>query len=200
MKNEEKRVKRLMMMRAVQRDGEADDGKMIVEGYAAVFSSPTVLWKSDWSGTTYMEQIEPKAFASTNMDTTIFNYNHGDGAMVLASAKNGTLSMTTDEKGLKITAEIADTTAGRDIYTLIKRGDLDKMSFAFDITSQTYEENTEDKTCLRKITGIGNLYDVSVVNFPAYDDTSIEARAAKYFQVQEAKERERRHRLALLAL
>lgn len=200
MKSEEKREKRLMMMRAVQRADDADDGKMIVEGYAAIFRSPTVLWKSSYSGTTYLEQIEPEAFDNTNMDETVLNFNHGDAAMVLASARNKTLVMQTDAKGLKITAEIADTTAGRDIYALIKRGDLDKMSFAFDITSQTIEENSDDKTCLRKITGIGNLYDVSVVPFPAYDDTSITARAKECFIAREAEERERRHRLALLAL
>lgn len=191
----QERTKRIMTMRAIQRD---DSDPMIVEGYAAVFNSPTVLWKSSWSGTTYMEQIEPDAFAETKMDNTVFNYNHGDTALVLASAKNKTLTMETDAKGLKIRAEIADTTIGRDIYTLIKRGDLDKMSFAFDITSQTTEEDTEANTCLRKITGIGNLYDVSVVNFPAYDDTSIMARAKDYFVEREAKLRERRHRIELL--
>ena len=57
-----------------------------------------------------------------------------------------------------------------------------------------------ENTYLRKITGIGNLYDVSVVNFPAYDDTSIMARAKNYFEEREAKLRERRHRLELLTL
>lgn len=197
----QERVKRIMTVRAALPNDDAADGdRMIVEGYAAVFNSPTVLWKSSWSGITYMEQIDPNAFAETNMNDTIFNYNHGDMALVLASTRSKTLTMETDAKGLKIRAEIADTSVGRDIYTLIKRGDLDKMSFAFDITSQTIEEDNEENTYLRKITGIGNLYDVSVVNFPAYDDTSIMARAKNYFEEREAKLRERRHRLELLTL
>ena len=110
----QERVKRIMTVRAALPNDDAVDDRMIVEGYAAVFNSPTVLWRSSWSGITYMEQIDPNAFAETNMNDTIFNYNHGDTALILASAKSKTLTMETDAKGLKIRAEIADTSVGRD--------------------------------------------------------------------------------------
>lgn len=149
---------------------------MTVEGYAAIFDSPTVLWESP-SGWKYIEVIERSAFNGANMSDVILNYNHMDNAMILARTKNNTLQLTVDSKGLKVSAELAHTTAGNDVYSLIKRGDLSQMSFAFDVDTETFEDDNTAKQSVRRITGIKNLYDVSVVDRPAYDDTYIEARS-----------------------
>jgi len=195
---------RTMTLTPIQRSEDgADEGAMIVEGYAAVFNSRTLLWESDYSGYRYMEEIDPEAFEGADLSRTVFKYNHADNGLVLARASNNTLSLSTDEHGLKVRAEIADTTTGRDLYTLIKRGDLDKMSFAFTVASETSENDRENKEYIRRINRFDTIYDVSVVDFPAYDDTSIEARneQADYFKELEKREiAERKRRLMLMAM
>lgn len=195
---------RTMTLTPIQRsEEEGDNGAMIVEGYAAVFNSRTLLWESEYSGYRYMEEIAPGAFDGADLSRTVFKYNHDDSGLVLARASNNTLSLSTDEHGLKVRAEIADTTTGRDLYTLIKRGDLDKMSFGFTISGQTVEEDKENKEYIRRITAFDTIYDVSVVDFPAYDDTSIEARSdqAEFFKELEKKEMaERRRKLMLMTM
>ena len=112
---------RQMTMKPLLRSDEAGGG-MVVEGYAAVFESPTVLYESEYSGYQYLEQITRGAFDGADMSRTVFKYNHGDNALVLARTSNGSLKLEADEHGLKVTATLAETTAGRDLYTLIRGG------------------------------------------------------------------------------
>ena len=121
----------------------------------------------------------------------------------LARTRNKTLQLTVDDHGLKINAELANTSAGRDVYELIKRGDLDKMSFAFTVAEETITENVADKTIRREITKFDKVFDVAVVDFPAYDDTEIstvEGRGAEQFQKLEEEIREREQRKKLLLM
>ena len=160
---------------------ENEENKQLVEGYAAVFNQRTLIWESEWSGWKYMEVIDRNAFDGADMSDTVFKYNHGDIAMVLARASNNTLTMNTDDKGLRISADIIDTNNGTDVYKLIKRGDLNKMSFAFTVKSERTEVDKENKIYTRTITAFDKIYDVAVVDFPAYDGTSIQARSKEYF-------------------
>ena len=91
-----------------------------------------------------------------------------------------TLTMNTNDKGLRISADIIDTNNGTDVYKLIKRGDLNKMSFAFTVKSERTEVDKENKIYTRTITAFDKIYDVAVVDFPAYDGTSIQARSKEY--------------------
>ena len=102
---------RQMTMKPLLRSDEAG-GDMVVEGYAAVFESPTVLYESEYSGYQYLEQIARSAFDRADMSRTVFKYNHGDNALVLARTSNDTLKLEADEHGLKVTATLAETTAG----------------------------------------------------------------------------------------
>jgi len=120
-----------------------------------------------------------------------FKYNHSDDVMIMARTRNGTLVTQTDDKGLLIRATLANTSSGRDLYELIKRKDIDKMSFAFTVTSETYDEDTHTRT----INKIKKLYDVAAVDMPAYDDTSISARS--FFESAE-KRKNTRDRLRLM--
>ena len=173
---------------------ENEENKQLVEGYAAVFNQRTLIWESEWSGWKYMEVIDRNAFDGADMSDTVFKYNHGDIAMVLARASNNTLTMNTDDKGLRISADIIDTNNGTDVYKLIKRGDLNKMSFAFTVKNERSESDRENKIYTRTITAFDKIYDVAVVDFPAYDGTSIQARSKEYFvnlekDLQEEKRR-----------
>jgi len=155
-----------------------DDGKMIVEGYAAILESPTVLFKD--GETEYKEVIDRHAFDECDMADVVFRYNHASNIVTLARTCNDTLSLAVDKKGLHIRAELADVTLGRDLYTLIQRGDVSKMSFAFTVREDSYDS----KTHTRRILKVDRVVDVSAVDFPAYDDTSI-GEARDYFAAQD---------------
>lgn len=155
-----------------------DDGKMVVEGYAATLESPTVLFRD--GETEYKEVIDRHAFDECDMGDVVFRYNHASNIVTLARTSNETLSLDVDNKGLHVRAELADVTLGRDLYTLIRRGDVSKMSFAFTVREDSYDS----KTHTRRILKFDRIVDVSAVDFPAYDDTSI-SEARDYFAAQD---------------
>lgn len=149
-----------------------DEGKqeLWVEGYAARFNSPTVLFEFD--GIEYKEQIARDAFTDCKMDDVIFNYNHS--GRVMARTRNKTLQLAVDDSGLFIRARLDGTEEGRSLYSDIQNGYIDRMSFRFQIGQEAYDYQNHQWTVLR----VKRLYDVSAVDIPAYDDTSIEARKA----------------------
>lgn len=189
-----------MRMALLEPANNDDKNKQLVEGYAAVFNQRALIWESEWSGWKYMEVIDRNAFNGADMNDTVFKYNYGDVAMILARASNNTLTMNTDDKGLRISADIIDTNNGTDVYKLIKRGDLNKMSFAFTVKSERTEVDKENKIYTRTITAFDKIYDVAVVDFPAYDGTSIQARSKEYFVdlEKDLQEKQRRKRLLLM--
>lgn len=151
------------------RSGEADEG-MSVEGYAIVFGEETLIGDEDRG---FIETIDKDALSNTNMKDVPFKYNHNDSTLILARTRNGSLKLEVDEKGLRVSAKLIDTTSNVDIYKSIVAGLLDKMSFAFTVKAQTWDRS--GKIPKRTITAIDRLFDVSVVDLPAYDQTSIQA-------------------------
>lgn len=162
----------------------SQDGEMIVEGYAAVFNTETVLYSYD--GIDYKEKIDPDAFQSAQMADVVMNYNH-EGKPV-ARTKNGTLKLSVDEKGLYVTANLAGTEEGRRLYEEIKGGYIDKMSFAFVVSEDSYDRDTHTRT----VRGIKRLYDVAAVDIPAYDATDISARSWVEAEAEAEREAEAR--------
>ncbi|MCB6829353.1 HK97 family phage prohead protease [Megamonas funiformis] len=191
---------KMEMRMALLEPANNDENKQLVEGYAAVFNQRALIWESEWSGWKYMEVIDRNAFNGADMSDTVFKYNHGDVAMILARTSNNTLTMNTDDKGLRISADIIDTNNGTDVYKLIKRGDLTKMSFAFTVKSERTEVDKENKIYTRTITAFDKIYDVAVVDVPAYDGTSIQARSKEYFVdlEKDLQEKQRRKKLLLM--
>lgn len=160
--------KRMIEIRAA----DNDEGKMIIEGYAAVFDQEAMIGDEERG---FIEVIDKKAFDKCNMKDVAMKYNHKDDHLILARTKNKSLHLSVDEKGLKIRAELVDTTSNKDIYKMIRSGLLDKMSFAFTVNDE--EVSRRGNTPLRRITEIDYIYDVSVVDTPAYEGTSIYARS-----------------------
>lgn len=163
----------------------SDSKELWVEGFAVRFNSPTVLF--EMGGTEYKEQIDSRAFEDCNMADVIFNYNHG--GKVMARTRNNTLQMEVREDGLWIRARLDGTEEGRKLYDEIKGGYIDRMSFRFTVREESYDKENHMWT-VRKLK---RLYDVSAVDIPAYDDTSIEARkdsAVLEAEAQEQRERE----------
>lgn len=152
-----------------------EDGGCTVEGYATTFDQPYLLY--DLGDYAVYETIDKRAFDSCDMSDVIMQYDHA--GHVYARNKNGTLHISADDHGLRITAELGGTAAGRQLYEEIKGGYTDKMSFCFVVSDAKRDTEMRDgKTVVtRRITGIKKLYDVSAVSIPANDSTAISARA-----------------------
>ncbi|SMO54954.1 hypothetical protein SAMN06264849_103148 [Melghirimyces algeriensis] len=170
-----------MEIRAVT---EPEQKEMVVEGYAIRFDEPAIF---DFGGEEFREIIDKRALDKADMRDVPFKYNHSDNVMVMARTRNKTLELIRDEQGLFIRATLADTTAGRDLYTLIKRGDIDKMSFSFTVDYDNNGDEYDRKTRTRTIKQIKKIWDVAAVDTPAYDTTSISARS--FFELEREKER-----------
>lgn len=184
MENKEiENIERLMKDKNVQfrgfhvtaetRSGEDNRELLTIRGLPAAFNSETVLFQSN--GVDYCESIDPHAFDNCDMSDVIFNYNHH--GRVFARTRNDSLRLKVTENGLEMEADMwADDTGHVELYRDIQRGNIDRMSFAFTINGERYEQSKGK--FLRTITSIDKLYDVSAVDIPAYDATSISARAA----------------------
>ena len=160
----------------VPREGEADAYK--VRGTAIVFDTPTCLFEVD--GVKYYEVIDRHALDGCDLSDVIMNYNHG--GKVVARLRNKTLVLTITDRGLDMEADLSGTAAGRDLYEEIDGGYIDKMSFSFVVRAAEYDAATHT----RRITKIRKLYDVSAVDIPAYEETSLSARS--FFEVEHSKE------------
>lgn len=141
-----------------------EEDKMIIEGYAITFNSPAKHG--------YTEIINERALDNCDMTDVPLKYNHEDSHLIMARTRNHSLELKKDEKGLLIRAELIDTQSNKDIYKSIKAGLIDKMSFAFTVRGDDYDYETDTRT----IKDIDKLYDVSVVDVPFYDSTSVFAR------------------------
>lgn len=151
-------------LRAEPVDGQA--ARAIV-GYAAVFNSLS----QDLGG--FVEKIAPGAFAGAGQSDVRALFNH-DPSMVLGRSTSGTLKVEEDEIGLRIRITPPDTQAGRDVITLIDRGDVSQMSFGFrTIKDEWAQENGQTVRTLIQT----ELLDVSPVTFPAYTATNVQMRA-----------------------
>lgn len=157
-------------------DSNPKEGKMIVEGYAVTFDKETLIGDEEHG---FYEVIDKGAFDNADIKDVPLKYNHTDNHLILARTRNGSLTLSVDETGLKIRAELLDTQSNRDIYKSIEAGLLDKMSFAFTVSGQSWDRSGEIPK--RTITAIDRLFDVSVVDLPAYDSSSISvARSLEY--------------------
>lgn len=174
-----------------------NEGQMIVEGYGAVFDSPTVI--CDYDGIEYKEVIDRHALDAADFSKCCLKYNHEDNVPILARTRNGSLVTEIDNYGLKFRAKLFNTSAARDVYAIVKEGGLDKCSFAFTVKRAEYDQQTHT----RKILEIDKVFDISIVDIPAYDDTNVVARSFFEMEIEKEKELEsdadKRKRILLLA-
>lgn len=139
---------------------ETQDG-MVFEGYAAIFDSPS-------EPLPFREKIQRGAFSrslKTRNDVKLL-WNH-DSGQVLASTRAKTLSLVEDERGLKVVASLPNTSLGRDTAELLRRGDVDSMSFGFSVIKDSWNAEGSERT-LNAV----RLHEVSIVAWPAYTATA----------------------------
>lgn len=168
---------------AVARDGKfqtrAEDGNLYIEGYFAVYNSRYNLWDDAY------ETISPGAFEGETRKDVRALCNH-DSTLVLGRTTAGTLTLRTDEVGLwgSIIINQADQDA-MNLYERVKRGDVTQCSFGFDIVDQDVEYQDGEPTVwiIKKV----RLYEVSVVTFPAYEDTGVSVRRREFAELARRK-------------
>ena len=154
-----------------------DGDDLIIEGYFAVFDSPYVLW----DGAT--EIVKPGAFAGCLSGDIRALIDH-DTRLVLGRNKAGTLTLREDARGLYGTIKInRDDADAMSLYARVQRGDVDQCSFGFDIEEETFVDLGGGQ-CRWEINKVNPLYEVSVVTYPAYEETAVKARHADLAEIQ----------------
>jgi HK97 family phage prohead protease len=161
-----------------------EEGKpSVIAGYAALFNVRTVIWGM------FEESIAPGAFtrAIEEKHDTRSLFNH-DMNIVLGRTKNGSLLLREDEKGLWTETMPPDTQQARDVVENIRNGNVDQMSFAF-IPKRTKWTFSEERGVMDHCEILDvDLYDVSPVTFPAYQETSVGLRSASEETYKQARE------------
>ncbi len=156
------------------RASRAENGELHITGHFAVFGSNYELWP----GAT--ESVAPTAFDGALEDDIRGLIDH-ETRLVLGRNKAGTLTLKVDGKGLwgDIVVNQSDQDA-MNLYARVERGDVDQCSFGFDILEEETEWRPDGSVhwTIKRV----KLYEVSVVTFPAYEDTSVEARRRDYDQ------------------
>ena len=164
----------------------ATDGKKTLVGYASIFNSDTTI------GDYFIERISPGAFSKTLSGDVRALIDHDTGR-VIGRTKSGTLRLVEDSRGLNVEIDVPDTADGRDLWTLVERGDISGMSFGFRVTKEEWDQTGDIP--VRTIEEV-DLFEVSAVAFPAYDDTELGVRSLENArtEVEAAKSREEKRK------
>lgn len=151
---------------------KAEDAPQGLVGYASVFNTEAVI------AGLFRERIAPGAFTKAIKEDDVRALFNHDPNFVLGRTTSGTLSLSEDEKGLRYEAEPPDTQWARDLMVSIERGDVSQSSFGFQVVREEWREpENRAELPLRTILE-ARLFDVSPVTYPAYEETSAEARDA----------------------
>lgn len=151
----------------------------VIEGVPIVFGQVTTI--HDWCGE-FREVIDSHALDKCDLKDVLLCVNHDVDKIALARSKNGkgTMTLEVKEDGLHMRAklDVENNTEARNLYSAIQRGDMDGMSFMFRVDDEEWSD-LDSKIPLRTIRGISIVHEVSVVNFPAYKQTSVSARMSQ---------------------
>ncbi|MBQ8994521.1 MAG: HK97 family phage prohead protease [Oscillospiraceae bacterium] len=182
--NREERQTRTASSKFETRESGED---LYIEGYFSVFNSVYEMW----DGAT--ESVDPHAFDNTINGDIRCLINH-NSSLVLGRTKSGTLELKIDNYGLwgrvKINPNDQDAV---NLYERVKRGDVDQCSFGFEIISEETEWN-EDDSIHWTLTEV-RLFEVSVVTFPAYEDTSVSARQKDFEEMRQRRKEARAQKM-----
>ncbi len=161
---------RYHQMDVQKRDNAEDDGYVHIDGKPIDIGNVTTLYEFD--GIQYKEVIEVGAFDDADMSDVVLNVNHGDGNYAVARTRNNTLSFEIKNDGVYIHARLSkENQRCMQFYQDVSERLLERMSFAFTIAEEDFDEE-ENTFHVRKV---AKVFDVSAVEFPAYENTSISA-------------------------
>lgn len=163
---------------------QSESKEMVITGKPIVFNTPTKI--NDPVGQ-YTEVIQRNALDGVDLTDTRLLVSHDYNKIPLAKTPK-TMELWIDEKGLNMRAVLPDTEEARSVYTAVSRGDMTGMSFSFTCDRDGQSYDVEKRT--RTISRINKLYECSIVNFPAYQTASVEARNQMQVAEQEEKRKE----------
>jgi len=172
----------------VELKNETKAGAPVMEGRAAVFNSLSGVMKTK-KGVEFQERLLPGAFRNVVTGDCMALINHNPDK-VLGRKNSGTLRMIESEYGLDFEIDPPDTTYARDLRVSMDRKDIDKCSFGFNVAECGDSWARDERGMIvRSINTIGKLHDVSIVTYPAYDDTSVATRSVDSFVATEEEQR-----------
>lgn len=183
-------MKKEKEIRGISYRATVDEESRHVEGYALLFNTDS---RPMWGGD-LIERIAPTALDGVlEKSDVLCLMNHDESRGVLARYRmgKGSLSLTIDDKGLKYAFDAPNTALGDELVESLKRGDIAESSFAFTVAEDNWERKS-DGSYVRTIVQIEQLYDVSPVYYPAYEDTSVALRSLGERKEEEQRELERR--------
>lgn len=156
----------------IRAEPPAEGDGLIIKGIPIIYDQPTTI--NDPAGE-FTEIIRRGALDGADLTDARLLYNHDRNRVPLARTPK-TMQLSVGPAGLEMAARLPDTAAAREVYTAVERGDLSGMSFAFKVPpgGDTYDPATNT----REIHQVEKVYEVSIVPFPAYPQTSVEARSA----------------------
>lgn len=169
-------------------DKPEDGGPAKLRGYASVFDEETDIF--DFFYGEYKEVIRKGAFSRAIKEKQDVRalLNH-DENYVFGRTKSGTLTLEEDDHGLAVIIDPPDAQWARDVLASVDRGDIDQMSFGFILKEERVEKNEKGEIALREVLDL-DLFDVSVVTYPAYPTTSVGLRSVtkSYYQPSKSEE------------
>lgn len=174
-------------IRAMETIKAVDDEQMIVEGYALRFNTLS----NDLGG--FVETISPEALKEADLSDVRCLIDH-DSSKVLGRTVSETLELNVDDEGLYFRCQLPDTTYANNLYTSIKRKDINQCSFGFILSEDDGDsfEKREDGLFKRTIRKIKSLFDVSIVTYPAYNDTDVAPALRSIEAIKESEQEELR--------
>lgn len=171
-----------------QQDPQQPSKSNQVEGYALLFNQPS----KDLGG--FVEVIDPKALDNVDLSKVVMLDQH-DYSKPLASVEAGTLKLDVDDKGLHFVATLDPSVSyASDTLNNVKNGNINSMSFRFDVDDGSDSWNKDDQgNVTRTVNQIKDLFEVSTVTVPAYDETNVnvdDSVTRSYNQFIESEEKE----------
>lgn len=167
----------------IRAEEAAASQSLVLYGRAVVYDTPTTI--NDRNGGSYTEVIKAGALDGADLSDVRLFYNHDLNKVPLARTPK-TMELKASAAGLDFKATLPDTNEARSVYEAVKRGDLSGCSFA--MTVPDGGDSFDAATNTRTIYKIAKLYECSVVPYPAYPTTSVEARSAQAASLKRYKE------------
>ena len=174
-------------IRAMETIKAVDDEQMIVEGYALRFNTLS----NDLGG--FVETISPEALKEADLSDVRCLIDH-DSSKVLGRTVSETLELKVDDEGLYFRCQLPNTSYSKDLYENIRLGNINQCSFGFilDEDGDSFEKRDSDGLFKRTIRKIQSLFDVSIVTYPAYNDTDVAPALRSIEAIKESEQEELR--------
>lgn len=175
-----------MTMETREASEEGDNSKRTIAGAVKYNTESQVM--RDWFGDEFVEEIAPGAFDESLKVRGVAGLWSHDTSQVLGNTKSGTLRLDSGKQELRFELDLPDTSAGRDAWETIKRGDVDGVSFGMIVTKDKWSTEDRDERKIYKRTILNaELYEISPVAFPAYPVNEVSVRSLNDYREEKKR-------------